>query len=56
MSGKRIGDAASEAEREIEAVLVEIEPWRGRDLVYAPVHGGISNSNWRVRIAGEPVA
>lgn len=54
MSGKRIGDAATEAEREIEAILVEIEPWREKDLAYVPVHGGISNSNWRVRIDGEP--
>lgn len=54
MSGKRIGEADSEAEREIEAVLVEVEPWRGKDLAYGPVHGGISNSNWRVRVSGEP--
>ncbi|MGO6950973.1 choline/ethanolamine kinase--aminoglycoside phosphotransferase [Rhizobium leguminosarum] len=50
---KRLGEAANEAEAEIESLLREIEPWSGRELHYGPVHGGISNSNWRVRVAGE---
>ncbi|WP_287254104.1 choline/ethanolamine kinase family protein [Mesorhizobium sp.] len=53
MIEKRPGEAVSEAEREIEAVICAVEPWAGRDLRYGPVHGGISNSNWRVRIAGQ---
>jgi thiamine kinase-like enzyme len=54
MADKRIGEAASEAEREIEVVLAAVSPWQGRELRYGPVHGGISNSNWKVRIDGEP--
>ncbi|MGE4481896.1 phosphotransferase [Acidocella sp.] len=45
---KQAGEAASEDERRIEAVLARVEPWRGRRLRYRPVAGGISNINWRV--------
>lgn len=45
---KRAGEAISEDERRIEAVLARVEPWRGRELRYRPVAGGISNINWRV--------
>ncbi len=48
------GAGVSEAERELEAVLEAIEPWRGRILGYVPVLGGISNTNWQVEVAGEP--
>ncbi|TIM59155.1 MAG: choline/ethanolamine kinase--aminoglycoside phosphotransferase, partial [Mesorhizobium sp.] len=43
MIEKRPGEAVSEAEREIEAVICAVEPWAGRHLRYGPVHGGISN-------------
>ena len=48
------GNAASDDERALEAVLTEVEPWRGRVLGYRPVFGGISNTNWRIIVAGEP--
>ena len=48
MSTKMLGSASSDAEREIEAVLRSVQPWSGRAMHYAPVPGGISNSNWRV--------
>jgi len=54
MLEKRLGEAANDAEREIEAVLCAVEAWSGQEIRYSPVHGGISNSNWRVRVAGEP--
>lgn len=38
----------------IERVLEQIPPWQGRIHRFAAVGGGISNSNWRVWIAGEP--
>lgn len=56
MSGKRLGEAATQAEREIEAAVGKIADWRGREMRYQPVVGGISNSNWRVSVAGEPGA
>lgn len=45
-----LGTAGTDAEREIEAAIKVVVPWRGRDLRYRPVLGGISNSNWRVEI------
>jgi thiamine kinase-like enzyme len=56
MSGKRVGEAATEAERDIEAVIGKVADWRGRETRYKPVVGGISNSNWRVAVAGQPGA
>jgi thiamine kinase-like enzyme len=38
----------------IERVLEDIPAWQDRISRFAPVGGGISNSNWRVWIAGEP--
>ncbi len=51
--GKSLGEASTDAEREIEAALIQIAPWRERGLRYGPVHGGISNVNWRVAVDGE---
>ncbi|MEA3123001.1 MAG: hypothetical protein QOD67_20, partial [Caballeronia sp.] len=53
MPTKMLGSASSDAEREIEAVLRSVQPWNGRAMHYAPVPGGISNSNWRVWLDGE---
>jgi len=53
MQAKMLGTAASDAEREIEIVLRSVQPWSGRVMRYAPVPGGISNSNWRVWLDGE---
>lgn len=54
MARKRLGEAASDAEREAEAILARVQPWSGRIAGYAPVSGGISNMNWRVWVDGEP--
>jgi thiamine kinase-like enzyme len=54
MAGKRLGEAATDAEREVEGVLARVAAWSGRIAGYQPVHGGISNSNWRVWVEGEP--
>ena len=51
-----LGAAATAAERDLEAALRSIVPWRGRIVGYKPVLGGISNSNWRIEVAGEPTA
>lgn len=38
----------------IETVLDHIPEWKGRVTRFSPVGGGISNSNWRVWVAGAP--
>ncbi len=48
------GAAMTEGERELEGALAAIVPWRGRIVGYAPISGGITNSNWRIEVAGEP--
>ncbi|GJD48562.1 Thiamine kinase [Methylobacterium crusticola] len=48
MGWKRVGEAASESERALEAILAGIGRWQGRPLRYHPVPGGISNTNWRI--------
>ncbi len=48
----RFGDAPDAAAVALEREIVKVSAWRGRDIAYVPVSGGISNSNWRVRVAG----
>ena len=48
-----IDAAKSDAERAVEAAIAEIPAWRGRDIAYRPVSGGISNTNWRIDVEGE---
>ncbi|BCM87174.1 choline kinase family protein [Methylobacterium indicum] len=47
------GQAGSESERALEAILARVPAWRGKALRYRPVPGGISNTNWRIGIPGE---
>jgi thiamine kinase-like enzyme len=54
--GTVFGQAASEDERDLEAALRDVEPWRGRIRGYRPVLGGISNTNWRIDVEGEAVS
>ena len=49
---RQIGEASTAAERDLEAAIRRVAPWQGRPLRYAPVSGGISNSNWRVWVGG----
>lgn len=51
-----LGDARTDAEARIEAVIRRMPAWHGRQVRYRPVSGGISNANWRVEVAGEPRA
>jgi thiamine kinase-like enzyme len=53
---KRLGEADNAQEQQIEAAIHAIDAWRGMKIDYAPVGGGISNTNWKVRVDGEPTA
>lgn len=48
-----LGMARSDAERALEAAIVQVKPWQGRRLRYRPVSGGISNSNFRIEVEGD---
>lgn len=49
---RAMGTARNETERSVEAAVAAIEPWRGKRLEYAPVLGGLQNSNWRITVEG----
>jgi len=51
-----LGQAATPAERQLEAAVNSIDSWRGRQIAYQPVSGGISNTNWRVEVQGADTA
>jgi thiamine kinase-like enzyme len=50
---KELGMARSDAERAVEAAIVQVEPWKGRRLSYRAVSGGISNTNFRIDVEGQ---
>ncbi|WP_138470739.1 choline/ethanolamine kinase family protein [Poseidonocella sp. HB161398] len=50
---KTLGEAQSPEERQLESAILEAPLFAGgQGARYAPVSGGISNSNWRVALAG----
>lgn len=53
---KRLGEAVSPEEQQIEIAATSVPAWQGRAIHYAPVGGGISNTNWRVTVEGAPSA
>lgn len=50
MQEKRFGEAETPLESVLEQMLSKAAMFRGKTLRYAPVYGGISNSNFRVII------
>lgn len=53
---KSLGAASTSHEQQLEAAINAIEAWRGSAINYAPVGGGISNTNWRVEVEGAHTA
>lgn len=53
---KQLGEATTAAERQLEQAIRANPAWAGRAACYAPVSGGISNTNWRVEIQGADTA
>ena len=50
--GQAMGSAATNAERSVERAIKSVADWQGLELFYAPVGGGLSNSNWRISLRG----
>lgn len=50
---RTLGTARTAVERRVEDVLARIPRWAGKAVRYAPVHGGLQNSNWRITVEGE---
>lgn len=53
MAWKRAGERRDAGEAAIEAVIARVPAWAGLAPRYRPVAGGLSNSNWRVSVAGD---
>ncbi|MFD1521803.1 phosphotransferase [Pseudonocardia yunnanensis] len=52
--GRVLGTARTDAERAVEKALGAITAWSGRHIRYAPVSGGLQNSNWCLTVEGAP--
>ncbi|KUI40437.1 phosphotransferase [Mycobacterium sp. GA-2829] len=50
---RTLGTARTAVERRVEDVLGRIPRWAGKAVRYAPVHGGLQNSNWRITVEGD---
>ncbi|OZC63420.1 choline/ethanolamine kinase--aminoglycoside phosphotransferase [Rhodococcus sp. 06-470-2] len=49
-----LGSARTEPERQVEKALAAVAEWEGLNITYAPVPGGLMNSNWRITVEGKP--
>jgi thiamine kinase-like enzyme len=47
----RIGQATNPAERAVESAIAKVPAWRGKDVSYQRINGGITNMNWKVHVA-----
>lgn len=53
---KRLGTAINLAEKRVEECIGDVDEWEGKEVFYSPVTGGLQNSNWRIDVAGDPIA
>lgn len=51
---RKLGEARSQYERDVEAAIRRVPQWQGRDIYYGMLVGGLNNRNWRVQIEGDP--
>jgi thiamine kinase-like enzyme len=51
---KKLGEGSTAAELALEGTIRKVTDWYGREIHYEVVPGGISNSNWKVIVAGDP--
>ena len=51
---RRIGEGATAHERNLEQAVGRVPQWRGSDIRYAALVGGLMNQNWIVEVANDP--
>lgn len=51
---RKLGEARSQYERDVEAAIRRVPQWQGKDIYYGMLVGGLNNRNWRVQIEGDP--
>jgi thiamine kinase-like enzyme len=50
---RKLGEATSVHERNLEDAVERVPQWRGKDVTYASLVGGLMNQNWLVEVAGD---
>lgn len=50
---KKLGEASTIHERNLELAVGRVTPWRGKNVNYASLVGGLMNQNWLVEIGGD---
>ncbi len=50
---RRLGEGTSAHERDLEQGVSRVPQWRGRDIRYAPMAGGLTNQNWIVDVEND---
>src|SRR5260221_9184108 len=43
---RKLGEASTIHERNLEQAVVRIASWRGKEIRYTPLVGGLMNQNW----------
>lgn len=51
---RRLGEAATAHERDLEQAVGRVPQWRGQDIRYASMVGGLMNQNWIVEVESHP--
>ena len=49
---RRLGEARTQYEHDVEAAIRRVPELKGRDVVYGMLVGGLNNRNWRIQVAG----
>jgi len=50
---RKVGEAVSAHERNLEAAIARVPQWSGKSITYMPLVGGLMNQNWLVEVAGD---
>jgi hypothetical protein len=50
---RKLGDAQTPDEHDIETCLNAIPQWRGKAIRYIVLVGGLMNKNWRISVEGD---
>ena len=51
---RKLGQATTVHERNVEGAVQRVSQWRGREIAYTPLVGGLMNQNWLVEVADDP--
>ena len=50
---RKLGDAQTPDEHDIEACLRAVPQWQGKEISYVMLVGGLMNKNWRISVEGD---